>query len=70
MAPEHEAFVTVYHSIGGWKAVLMTWEEMVPGDEESGAYSPWQTWFAARNRDAAIADARAWAEADGIEFRL
>lgn len=58
-------FITVYLSIGGWKSVLMGW------DEEMEGYVPYQTGhFGFGDIEKARADARYWAEAEEIEFRL
>lgn len=53
-------YVSTYSSIGGPKAVLMTW------DEEDGMYSPWNTWFGAVDPDAAWKDAKNWALSEDI----
>ena len=42
------------------KAVLMSWEE------ELGMYTPWNTWFGAKDADAAWKDALSWAMAEDI----
>lgn len=55
------AYVSTYTSIGGPKAVLLSIDE-----ECGGHYTPWNTWFAAKNMDAAIEDAKSWAEAEDI----
>ena len=64
----HEAFVTVYKPIAGWKAVLMTWNDT---DEELGGFwEPWNTgMFAYATEAEAIEDAKQWAKAEEIEFK-
>jgi len=58
-------FVTVYLSIGGWKSVLMTWEE------EMECYTPFQTgFFGYSDKKKAENDARDWADAEEIELKL
>ena len=60
----HEPYVTVYHPVAGWKAVIMVW------DSELGFHTPWQTgFFAYATKDEAIADAKSWAEAEGLSFK-
>ena len=54
------AYVSTYNSIGGPKAVLMSWEE------ELGMYTPWNTWFGAKDADAAWKDALSWAMAEEL----
>lgn len=63
-----QPFITVYHPIGGWKAVKMWWnEEDIPGQ---GFWEPWSTAdWAWPTRGQAVEDAKGWAEAEGIEFR-
>lgn len=58
-------FVTVYQSIGGWKSVLMSWEE------DMNCYTPWQTGhFGYADKKRAEDDARDWADAEEIELKL
>jgi hypothetical protein len=60
---EHEAYITVYKSVGGWKAVVMTWHD--------GDYSPWGTGISSyRTRKEAEAEARDWAASEGVALRL
>ena len=61
----HPAYITTYHSIGGWKAVLMTWN----GD--FGFYEPYQTSAAGgfKNRKHAIVDAKYWAKDEEIDYK-
>lgn len=54
------AYVSTYNSVGGPKAVLMSW------DEECGMYTPWNTWFGAKDMDSAWKDALSWAMAEEI----
>jgi len=58
-------FITVYESIGGWKSVLMTWEE------DMNCYTPFQTGhFGYDQKTLAEADAQDWAAAEEIELKL
>jgi len=58
-------FVTVYQSVGGWKSVLMTWEE------DMNCYTPFQTGhFGYDKKEMAEADARDWADAEEIELKI
>lgn len=59
-----EDYVTVYHSIGGWKAVLLCWNT-----DHGGFYEPFQTSFGFDKKEKAIKDGKLWAEAEFIEFR-
>lgn len=55
------AYVSTYTSIEGPKAVLLAI------DEECGEhYTPWNTWYVAKNMAAAKRDAKSWAEAEDI----
>lgn len=59
------SYITVYESIGGHKPVLMVW------DEEFNTHMPFQTGFFGYGKvELAIADAKDWAEAEEIEFRI
>jgi len=58
-------YITVYSSIGGWKSVLMGW------DEEMEGYVPYQTGFSGyKDIEKAKDDARYWAECEEIELKL
>ena len=57
-----EPIITVYKSIGGWKAQLMTW------NEEYQMHMPYSTGDGYRSIDEAIADGKAWAEAEEVQF--
>jgi hypothetical protein len=57
------AFVDTYVSIGGPKARLMWWNEE---DLQNGFYEPWNTWYAAKDMDAAKQDALSWAHAEDV----
>jgi hypothetical protein len=52
-------YTTTYTSIGGPKAVLLSIDK-----ECGGHYTPWNTWYAAKNMDAAKEDAKSWAESE------
>ena len=58
-----EPFVTVYKSIGGWKAQIMVW------DEKEQMYASWQTgFFGYEDKSRAIKDAKAWAKDEEIAY--
>ncbi len=58
-------YITVYESVGGWKSVLMSW------DEEMECHTPFQSgWFGYDDIDKAKDDARDWAEAEEIDLRV
>ena len=60
----HDPFVTTYHPIAGWKAILMTW------DDELNCYVPEQTgYFGYENESDAIAEAKAWSESEEIAYK-
>jgi len=54
------SYVSTYNSVGGPKAVLLSW------DEECDAYTPWNTWYAAKDANAAWIDAKMWAQAEDL----
>lgn len=57
-------FITVYESIGGWKAVHMWWNE-----EDGGFYEPWQTGLGAyATCEEAADEGRLWAECEDLKF--
>lgn len=59
------SYVTVYESMGGWKAILL-WHN----PKLNGFWEPLQTGLAGYATEAeAEAEAREWAEAEGLEFR-
>lgn len=58
------SYITVYESIGGWKAVMMWWN---PKGEH---WEPWTTGVGAhRTREEAMVEARDWAQDEEIELR-
>lgn len=61
---EHKSYITVYQSIGGWKAVLMSW------NSEGGFYEPWQTSVMGgfRKKEQAVEDGKSWAEDEELQF--
>lgn len=62
-ATEKKPFITIYLSIGGWKAVHIWWN---PG----GFWEPYQTGVGAYyTKEPAEAEAKAWAEDEGMEYR-
>ena len=57
-----KGYVGVYHPISGWKAVMY-----LPDPECDGALMPWQTGIGAyKKRESAVAEARSWAESEGL----
>lgn len=61
----HATYVTVYESIGGWKAVMVWWNP-----EEGGFWEPLQTGCGAYNtREEAVAEAKWWAKDEKCEFK-
>jgi hypothetical protein len=61
-----KAFITVYKPVAGWKAVMMWLNE----EEDFGPFwEPYETgFFAFATREEAVADAKAWAEAEEIPY--
>jgi hypothetical protein len=60
-----KSYITVYKSIGGWKAVLLWWNP-----EMGGFYEPMQTGLCGyETREEAIEEGKYWAEAEDVEFR-
>ncbi len=60
---DKENFITVYKPIAGWKAIEY-WRN------PEGFWEPWQTGaLAFATREEAEADAKDWAEAEGLEFK-
>ncbi len=63
VALTREPFVTIYHPVAGFKAVLMVW------DDECGCHTPWQTgFFGYATREEAEREAQSWAEAEEIAY--
>jgi hypothetical protein len=61
--PEYKPYITTYKSIGGWKAVLLKWDNEV-------YYEPWQTGMCGyATEKEAIQEAKEWAMAEEIEYR-
>ena len=61
---EHSDYITVYRSIGGWKAVHLTWNPAY-----SGFYEPENVGVGGYANPAdAESEARQWAEDEGLEF--
>jgi hypothetical protein len=56
-------FITVYRSMGGWKALELWWNP-------EGFWEPWQTGLAGyEKREDAVEEAKFWAESEGLQFR-
>lgn len=63
----HDDYITVYESVGGWKAVHMTWA--VYEDLPHGFYEPEQTGVGAyATEEQAVVEAKSWAESEELEF--
>lgn len=61
---EHPDFITIYESVGGWKAVWMTWNQ-----DYGGFYEPWQTGIGYYDEPgSAIREAQTWAADEGINY--
>ena len=59
---ENKSLVTVGQGMSGWFAALMVWNK-------EGFYEPWNTGFGRyKTREEAVAEARDWAEAEGLEL--
>jgi len=68
MVENYSPFITVYESIGGWKAVCYCWTDEDP--DLGGFWEPWQTgYFGYATKEPAILEAKAWAEAEELEYR-
>lgn len=59
---DHATYVTVYESIGGWKAMMVWWNP-------EGFWEPWQTGVPCETKEEAIADAKWWAADEGLEYK-
>lgn len=59
--PERDPYTTTIQTIGGWKAVLITWEQGVPGPENTGFY-------AYDSEADAVRDAMSWARTEEIKY--
>lgn len=60
----NKPFITVSNGLRGWFAVNMWWNP-----EHDGFYEPWNTGCGSyETREGAIKEAKAWAEADGIDL--
>lgn len=61
----HASYITTYLSISGWKAIQLWWNP-----DMGGFWEPWETGCGYYATEAEAADeARAWAEAEGLEFK-
>ena len=59
----HEAYITVYYPIAGWKAVMYWWNP-------EGFWEPWETSECAfPSEESAEEFGRAWAEEENIQFK-
>lgn len=58
---EHPSFISISQGMLGYFAVLLRWNP-------EGFYEPWNTGYGRYStREEAIREARAWAEAEGLE---
>ena len=63
---EHPPYITVTRDMSGWFAMEVHYWE----DGKGGFYEPYQTGIGKyRTREEAVEEGKAWAEAEGIEFR-
>jgi len=63
--PKPEPYVTITHGMRGYFAVLLHWNE-----DHGGFWEPWNTSdFSYSSRAGAERDGKAWAEAEGLEFK-
>jgi hypothetical protein len=61
-------YITVYESVGGWKAVQMTWSTYP--DIPHGFWEPEQTGVGAYDTmEQACVEGRAWAASEELEFK-
>jgi len=69
MTAEHKPYVTIYYSIGGWKAVRRDWYE---GEDDNGnirgMYDNTNTGCGYKTAEEARIDAKEWAKAEEIDF--
>lgn len=65
MIDRKPSYITVMSSMGGWKALLLTWNP-----DHGGFYEPYQTGLGAyATREEAVSEAKWWAENEGLEFK-
>jgi hypothetical protein len=61
--PKHPPYISVTEGMSGHFAVCLWWNP-------DGFWEPWDTYPARRaTKDEAIADAKEWAQVEGLEFR-
>lgn len=59
----HDAYITVYKPIAGWKAAMMWWNP-------EGFWEPWETSpFSFQFREQAVLWGKDWAAEEGIQFK-
>lgn len=62
---DKKPYITVYQPMCGWNSVHVWWNP-----DMGGFWEPYQTGFGPyQTREMAVEDGRAWAEAEGLEFR-
>lgn len=60
-----KSYITVYESIGGWKAVQVWWNP-----EMGGFWEPWLPGVGTyETRTEAVVEGKMWAESEELEFR-
>ncbi len=60
-----KSYITIYESVGGWKAVQIWWNP-----EEGGFWEPYQTGCGGyATPEEAAQEAEQWAKDEGLEFR-
>jgi len=65
MENTHPAYVTITQGMRGYFAVLLSWNI-----EHGGFYEPWSSGIGSyETKEAAIPEAKDWAESEGIEYR-
>ena len=60
----NKPYVTASHGMRGHYAVMLVWNE-----DHGGFYEPYNTGETCATREEALEDAKAWAEAENVEYR-
>ena len=62
---DYQTYIGITCGMRGWFAVLLVW------NQEMQMYEPWSTGFGSyKSSKEAIPEAKGWAAAEGIQFRL
>lgn len=70
MTESHDSYITVTSGMAGWFAVLMWWNPEEHFSNGDGFWEPWETGFGRYGtKEEAIAEAKAWAESEEMEYR-